>query len=1007
MNIPKFFIKNWQFTICIFLMLTYWGIQTFLIMPKSEDPLFTIPQYKVVCIYPGASPGDLEELVVQPIESSLGGLTDIEFIKSEMRDGIAVIQIKFQQHVDEDKKLSEVQQQVNKILSKLPSGVRSVNVDQIAINDVNILQYALVSDNKSYREIENMAYDVKKSIEKVSGIKKVSIDALPKQQISVNVDLSKMAEHGIALQTIADAVKSESTNIPGGYIDVVSNRYNIVTSGEYNSAEAVRNTIIKSTNGRLVYLKDIADIYAGYELINYYARYNGKKAVFVSVNQQDGTNIFDLTERIEKELIPFYNNSEGITFEKVFDQSISVSGRLNGLYRDFFLAIVLVLITLLPLGTRASVVVMFAVPTSIFIGIILLHLSGISLNQLSIVGLIIALGLLVDDSIIVVENIVTKLRNGENKMDAAVNGTNQLLFAIVCVTLCIVLSFLPLITLEGMVGDFIRPIPLAVVYTMIGSLFVSVTLTPLIAKRIMNDKIGDNMFYRWLMKFNHNFFIRTLEKCLRHPKAILLSALGVIIISLFSVKIIGTSLFPSAEKPQFFIDITLPLEKNVASVDSVCRWVESELKQYPQISKVATNIGKGNPQVYYNLTQAPQYANTGQLFCEIDKYEKEKTIDLLDELRASFSQYPGAKIEVKELIQGVPVKSPIEIRIIGDDREALSSLAAEVAIIMENTPGAIYIDNPLSETKSRIKININQAKALQLGVPVSEISKTIRMAFSGLTVGEFSDNSGKDYNFNIVLTMPEEEKKDLDVFNKIYVSSMSGQLIPLSQLTSYQFETESSIIQHYDKQRSVIVSCNVASGYLTSKLTKEIVSEVKKIELPSSFSFQIGGESEKQAESFGGLFSALIIAVFAIVGILILAFKGVKGTLIILSAIPLGILGSVLALWLGGYTLSFTALIGVVTLVGLEVKNEIIIVDFTNKLREQGMDMDIAIKKANEERFTPIFLTTITAVCALIPLVIERSDFFSPLALVIIGGLISSLFLTRFVEPVLYKLLMR
>jgi len=1006
MNIPKFFIKNWQFTVCIFLLLTYWGISTFLTIPKSEDPLFSIPQYKIVCIYPGASPGDLEELVVQPIESALGGLTDIEFIKGDIRDGIAVVQIKFTQDVDEDKKLDEVQQQVNKVIPRLPSGIRSVNVDQISINDVNILQYALVSQDKPYREMENMAYEIKKSIEKVRGIKEVSIDALPKQQITVNVDLSKMAAYNISLQNISDAIKSESTNIPGGHLDVSTNRYNIVTSGEYNSAEAVQNTIVKSSAGRLVYLKDVADVYSGYELINYYARYNGEKAVFISVSQQDGTNIFSLATRIEQQLESYYDNDKGIRLEKIFDQSQSVSHRLSGLYRDFIIAILLVLITLLPLGTRASIVVMFAVPTSIFIGLILLNLAGVSLNQFSIVGLIIALGLLVDDSIIVVENIVAKLRKGENKMDAAVNGTNQLLFAIISVTICILLSFLPLITLDGMVGDFIRPIPLAVVFTMIGSFFVSITLTPMISKWIMKDQIGDNMFYRWLMKLNEGVFIKALEKCLAHPKTTLFSALALIIVSLGLVKVMGTSLFPSAEKPQFFINITLPLEKNIAAVDSVCHWVEKELSNYPQITKVATNIGKGNPQVYYNLTQLPQYSNTGQLFCQLETYEKTKTPAFLDSLRTVFSNYPGAKIEVKEFIQGPPVKNPIEIRIIGDDQEILRTLATQVADIISKTPGTLYVDNPLSETKSRLKININHAKALESGVPISEISKTVRMAFAGQTVGEFSDNSGKDYNFSIVLTIPDEEKKDFETFNQIYIPSLKGVLIPLSQLASYSFESESSVIQRYDRQRSVIVSSDIASGYLASKLTGEIVDKIKEIELPPSYNFQIGGESEKQKESFGGLLSALIIAVFAIVAVLILAFKGIKGTIIVMSAVPLGIFGSVIALWLGGYTLSFTAFIGIVTLIGLEVKNTIIIVDFTNQMRAQGHGIDRAIELANEERFTPIFLTTITAVCALIPLVIERSDFFSPLALVIIGGLLSSLFLTRFVEPVLYKLLM-
>ncbi len=1007
MNIPKFFIKNWQFTLCIFLMVGYWGFQSFRQMPKSEDPLFALPQYSVVCIYPGASPSDMEKLVVKPVESALGSLSEIEFIKTDMKDGIAVINIKFLQLADEDKKFDEVQREVNKLQPKMPEGLASMEVTQISISNVNILQYALVSDDAPYSDMEDMANEIKSAIEKVRGIKEVKISALPKQQITANIDLPKMAAQGITLQAIANAVKSESSNVPGGYLDVSTNRYSVKTSGDFESVEAVRHTIIKSANGKLVYLKDMADVQSDYELPNYFARYNGKRAVFIAANQQEGTNIFTLTEQVEEQLKPFYETSNDIRLERVFDQSESVSHRLSGLYRDFIIAILLVLVTLLPLGTRASYVVMFTIPTSIFIGITLLDMAGYSLNQFTIVGLIIALGLLVDDSIIVVENIVAKLRKGETRENAAIKGTNQLLLAIIAVTTCILLSFLPLVTLKGVVGDFIRSMPLAVIFTMLGSLFVSLTLTPMISTWFLNEKMGDNVFYRWLMKLNEGAFLKVLHKCLQYPKTTLFAALGLIVVSVVLIKVIGTSLFPSAEKPQFFVNVTLPLEKNMAATDSVCQWVEGELKKHPQIIKTATNIGKGNPQVYYNLTPLQQYANMGQILCDVGSYDKKHTPLLFDSLRATFADYPRAKIEVKEFVQGPPVKSPIEIRIMGEDPDTLRNLANRVADIMAKTPGTMYIDNPLKETKSELKININHDKALELGIPIAEIAKTIRMTFAGLKAGEFSDNSGKEYNFNIMLTLDEKDKGNFDVFNQIYVSSLSGRLIPLSQVASFQFQEAPSVIQHYDKLRSVIVSSNVASGYLTSKVTKDVLKGMESINFPVSYSFQVGGEMEKQKESFGGLTAALIVSVFAIVAVLILAFKGIRGTIVVASAIPLGIFGSAVALWIFGYTFSFTAFIGIVTLIGLEVKNTIIIVDFTNQMRALGHGKDKAIELANEERFTPIFLTTLTAVFALIPLVIEKSAFFSPLALVIIGGLLSSLFLTRFVEPVLYKMIMK
>ncbi|SEW37748.1 Multidrug efflux pump subunit AcrB [Chitinophaga sp. YR573] len=1007
MNIPKFFIKHWQFTVCIFLMILVWGIHSFRTMPKSEDPLFPVPTYQVVCIYPGASPADMEQLIVKPLESAIGTLTEIESVKTNINDGMAFIQVKFLQTADEDKKYDEVQREVDKVRPDLPDGIASLDVIQGSTSNVNVLQYALVSDDKPYRDLETMADNIKQEIEQVKGVKEVVIHALPQQQITVNIDLSKMATMGITLTDISNAVKSESVNVPGGFIDVTSNRYNVKTTGDYETVEAIKNTIIKSANGNIIYLKNIADIQSGYEQKAYYARYNGRKTIFIAANQQENTNIFTVTEKVEEKLQPYYKLNNGITLVKMFDQSISVSHRLYGLYRDFIIAVLLVLVTLLPLGLRASYVVMFAIPTSIFIGITLLYLTGYSLNQFSIVGLVIALGLLVDDSIIVVENIVAKLRKGENKIDAAVNGTNQLLGAIAAVTVCIVLSFLPLVTLDGATGDFIRTLPLAVIFTMLGSLFVSLTLTPMISSWLLKDKIGDNIFYRWVMKLNEGPFLKVLHKCLKYPKTTLSIAGALVLTGVILIKVIGSTFFPVAEKPQFMINVTMPLEKNIASVDSICSLIEREVFKHPQIKSVATNIGKGNPMIYYNLPQLGQKANTAQLICDIGHYEKDEMNLLLDSLRNVFAQYAGTKIQVKEFVQGPPVQNPVEVRMTGDNLDTLKMLSAKVENIMQRTPGTIYIDNPLKESKSELKVVVNHEKALALGIPISEISKTLRMAFAGLPVGEFSDNSGKDYNFKIVLTLNEDSRKTFDVFDKVYVAAITGKLIPFSQIASYQFQVSAPTIQHYDRVRSVTVTSSTASGFLTSNVANAIMKEVKKIKFPASYSFTAGGETEKKKESFSGLTSALLIAIFAITAVLILAFHGVRGTLIVASAIPLGIFGSIVALWIGGYTFSFTAFIGIVTLVGLEVKNTIIIVDFTNQMRAHGHDIDKAIELAREERFTPIFLTTLTAVFALVPLVIERSEFFSPLALVLIGGLLSSLLLTRFVEPVLYKMLMK
>ncbi|RZM27118.1 MAG: efflux RND transporter permease subunit, partial [Pedobacter sp.] len=852
MNIPKFFIKHWQFTICIFLLIAYWGIQSFLTMPKSEDPLFPVPNFSVVAVYPGASPDDMERLVVDPIERALGSLDQIDFIKTTVNDGVAAVQITFLQEADEKEKYNEVQREINGLQGKLPEGLTSIDV--------------------------------------------------------IQASTSKMAALNVSLQNVFNVIQAESNKLPGGYLDVDKNRYNVITNADYKTAEEITGSVVKSADGKNVHIADIATVKQDYEKQSYIGRYNGKKALFVAANQQDNTNIFDVTEKVEQLVKPYLNATAGIQIIKLFDQSESVSHRLDGLYRDFFIAIVLVLFTLLPLGTRASYVVMFAIPTSIFIGLLLLDFAGYSLNQFSIVGLVIALGLLVDDSIIVVENIVAKLRKGENKLDAAINGTNQLLPAILAVTTCIIFSFLPLVMLKGNTGAFIRSLPLAVVFTMLGSLFVSVSLTPLVSKLFLEDKIGDNRFYRAVMKLNEGPFLKMLHLCLRYPKTTLVSALLLVLIGFGLFKHIGVTFFPGAEKPQFMINATLPFNANTAAADSTARLIERELEKHPQIIHYATNIGKDNPQVYYNYPRPAQKAGKLQIFCTVKEYDRKETPALWDTLRTNLGRLPGLKIQVKEFIQGPPVANPIEIRILGDSTATLRTLAAEVEKVMAKIKGSANVDNPLREQKSEIRFDINRDKAAALAVNTAEIERTIRMSLAGAAAGTYTDISGNEYQ--IVIKTKDSLQTDLHLFDRLYVSSASGRSIPLSQVASYHFAPAVASIQHYNKNRSVTLTSDVKPGYLTNNVTNDILVGVKKIRLPANYSFQAGGEIEKRKESFGGLTSALFIAVFAIIAVLILAFQGIRGTLIVASAIPLGIFGAVVALWIGGYTFSFTAFIG-------------------------------------------------------------------------------------------------
>jgi multidrug efflux pump subunit AcrB len=1009
MNLPKFSVENKQFIIAVFLMVLLFGIYTLIIMPKSEDPFFEIPTYGIVTIYPGANPADIEKLVVEPLEKSINELEDIDKITTKVSDGLAVTTAFFNQDVDEDEKYNEVIRQVNITRAELPENIAGIEIFQASTSHVNILQYALVGKDVSYDILHGEADRFEKEISKVKGIKKTEIHASPLKELHIDINLNRMASRGIILTQVMQAIQSDNANIPGGYADIGDHRLNIVTTGSYSSLDDIRKTIVSSSNGTITYLSDIADVSWGIEKLAHIGRLNGKRTIFISASQQSNTNIFDVVNAADKKTEEFKAAlPAGIELEKIFDQSESVDERLSHLYRDFIIAIILVLLTLLPLGSRASLIVMFAIPTSLMVGVVFLNISGMSMNQLSIVGFIVALGLLVDDSIIVVENIVRFIRSGLKKEESAVTATNQLSIAILGVTAVIILSFLPLVTMEGAIGKFFRSFPLAVIFTIAGSLIVSLSLTPLLSKIILKEDMPahGNIFTRLVNDLNENWFQKILKACLNFPRLTVGIAAVVSVIGFILIPVIGVTGFPPAEKSQFFINITLPIGSSLSAADSVSGKIKNELDKFSNVEYVAENIGKGNPRIYYNLLQSQQKTNFAQLFVKLKEYNQEAAPLFYQELRNRFSKYPGVKVEIKEFIQGTPVDNPIEFFVTGNDTDILDSLAGKIEGIMKSEQGAIDVDNPLKEKKSDIEIVVNKDRAAIYGISEFEIDRTVRMVFAGLTPGDYIDDKGDSYKI-LVSQNDNGINEILEKFDYVYVASAAGKPVLLKSITDIKFKKSQSSLEHRNRSRCVTLSAGVAHGYLAERVTDNILEKLNKISLSPGYHIEVGGEKQERTKNFNSIGGALFIALFGIIAILILEFKTIKGVFIVGSAIPLGIFGAVIALSIMGYTFSITAFIGIITLIGLEVKNTIISVDFTNQMRAKGHSIDEAIQLARRERFMPILLTTLTAVCGLIPLIMENSQFYSPLAAVIVGGLISSFFLTRFLEPVLYKLLMK
>jgi multidrug efflux pump subunit AcrB len=1007
MKISEYAVKNYQFTLIMFLMAAAVGITTLLTMPRSEDPDVESPQFAMIIVYPGTSPKDMEELVVDPIEDKVNELEDIKRVRTTISDGLAVFRVEFKYESDPDEKYQELIRELNSLRSELPKDIYSMEVNKFQPSDVNILQIALISENASRTTLKKTAEALQDELEKIPMLKNVEIQGLPEQIVRIELRLEKIAQMHIPMDAIISSLQSEMANIPGGSVVAGSKSFNIKTSGNYTNLDEIRNTIVYTANGKNILLSDVADASITFDEATHITRLNGHRCVFVVAAQKPGLNITQ-TQKVYKPVLKQFESTlpSNIAMVNHFDQADNVNGRLAGLGKDFLIAILLVSITLLPLGGRAAAIVMISIPLSLAIGLVLLNLLGISLNQLSIVGLVVALGLLVDDSIVVVENIERWMRDGHSRLDATIKATRQIGLAVVGCTVTLIIAFMPLVFLPEGAGDFIRGLPLAVIMAVLASMLVSLTIIPFLSSRILKDKGDDhgNIFLRGLQRLIHGSYSRLLDKALQKPVITLVAAGIIFFASLQLFPIIGFGLFPASEKPQFIINTITPLQTNLERTDTVSRYVERVVSAIPEVSFFATNVGKGNPRIYYNVSQENEHTDFAQTFVQLDEHASpEKKLEIINMLRDQFNQYPGAKIEVKNFEQGPPVAAPIEIRLIGDNLDTLRALAGRVEHMLKQTEGTLYVNNPVSNLKSDMRVVINQNKARMTGINTVDIDRTVRLAVAGLDMGSFSDAEGEDYNIH--LTTPKQERATLASLENLFVNNRQGAAVPLAQIAGLQLETSPLRIDHYNKNRMVSVSAFVKKGYLNDKVIREVVSQMEATKLPAGYSFMMGGDVEAGNESFGGLGTVIIVTVFMFVAVLVLMFKTFKSTLIVLSVIPLGVVGAVIALFLTGNSLSFVAIIGLIALAGVEVKNSILLVDFTNQLRAQGKSIDEAIREAGEVRFLPIVLTSLTAIGGLMPIALSVNPLISPLAIVLIGGLISSTLLSRIVTPVVYKLI--
>jgi multidrug efflux pump subunit AcrB len=1007
-RITAFSVRNYQFTLVMFLMVAVVGVVTLLTMPRAEDPQINPPFYPIVVVYPGTSPKDMEELVAKPIENKIFELADIDKMNTTCEDGLAVINAEFKYGVDVDNKYQEVIREVNSLRDQLPQDILLIDVRRVDPSDVNVIQIALVSENASYHDLKKQAEDLKDDLEKVKELKRVTISGAPDELVRVDVRLEKLAQLGIPLNVVLGSLQSEAVNIPAGSVTAGTKTFSVKTSGKFESIEDIAGTVVYNGGGKIVYLRDVAEVTLRNDEPKHITRLNGRRCVLVTAAQKQNGNISATKVKYEPVVQAFEQKlPANIKMYKHFDQADNVSRRLSGLGFDFMLAIGLVLITLLPLGWRAASIVMVAIPLSLALGIVGLSLCGFSLNQLSIVGLVVALGLLVDDSIVVVENIERWMREGHTKREAAVKATAQITEAVIGCTATLAIAFMPLIFLPGGPGEFIRSLPTAVIMSVLASMVVSLTVVPFLASRFLKQHHHPegNIFLRLLKRLISGTYSKLMHVALGRPWTTLLVAAALFGGSLMLFPRIGFKLFPSSEKPIFLVNVRMPVQTSLEESNRITRMVEDTLRTNQDIQYFTSNVGKGNPRIYYNVIPTEGKIDFAQLYVQLYNDTKPTTkLQIIEEMRQRFRSFPYAQVEVKDFEQGPPVEAPISIRIFGDDLDTLRQLSFQLESILREHQGTIFVNNELNTLKTDVRVRINREKARTLGILTADIDRTVRMAVAGLNLGTYTNPTGDE--FDIVVTVPKGKNATLEVFQGLYVNNAVGTAIPLSQVAEIGFESSPTIINHFNKNLFIKVTSYTKKGVLANNVLTDIVPKLDAMQMPKGYSYKLAGEAESEGDAFGGGFiTVILLTIFLFVAVLILQFKNFKGIMIVLSVIPLGVIGGVTMLWLTGNPMSFIAIVGFIGLAGIEVKNSILLVDFTNQLRREGVPLQEAIEQAGEIRFLPVVLTSLTAIGGLIPIALNPNPLISPLAQVLIGGLVSSTILSRIVTPVMYQLI--
>ncbi|OOM77185.1 efflux RND transporter permease subunit [Clostridium sp. BL-8] len=1013
MKITELAVKKPLSIIIVVALIMGLGIFGYANLGADLFPAIDAPVITITTTYSGAGTKEIEENVTKPIEDAVSGISGIDTLKSGSVEGYGYTIIKFTMNTDMNSAFMDVQQALGDISNKLPEGASKPVIKKADKNAAPVMMIS-VSSSLPYGELYNAADDIQKSLEKISGVGEVTLEGAVQKELMIDVDKTSMEQYGISINTIVSKLQSENVNIPAGQLKQENSKETMRVLGEFQNIEDIENIQIPMTNGGTIRLKDIADIKLDYPDESELVRLNGESSIGIFVKKQSDANIVETTKAVKEELKSIEKTlPSGINVSIADDSSTFINESLSevkiGLIEGIITTSVIMFLFLKSI--KSSLIVLVAIPTSLLATFFMMYVFNFTLNMLSLLALSLSIGILVDDSIVVLENIQRHLSQGKGLIRAAIDGRDEIGMAAISITLCDIVVFGPVAFMSGMVGQFFRQFGLTVIFATIFSLIVSFTLTPMLASRLLKEKKDDIDSNDHKVEAKKGFMTRLFDKVNEEYKRFLLWSLDnrwkvvsivmvmfTLSILLIPFKAIKTEFLPTTDQSKFTINVDLSPGSDIADTDEKVKELEEHLKSVPEVSEYFTVIGSDNESsatINVDLKEkSKRKKSQGEVAQEIREWSKSLTgVDVSVNESNGLSQDNGDGAK------------PIAINIIGPNVEVLKDLGDKTESMVKDIKGTTDVSNSMKANENEIDVEVDRTAAAQFGIKPSDIAGALKAASNQGTDAGVYRKDGDEYDMTV--KFQDGQVKTKDQMSSIMIANPSGTQVPLDQVAKVSLGDSPQEQLRMDRDEMVTIYANV-QGRTVGSVNTDIKKAIENEDMPTGYEVTYGGDQQNMATSFKSLIEALAVSIVLVYMILVVLYESWLTPFLRMLSLPCGMIGALIALVITRNTLNIVTMIGLIMLDGLASKNGTLLIDYTNTLMKRGMPLREALIESGSTRLRPIMMTTITMIVGMLPTALamgQGSEYRSGMSIALIGGMITSTILSPVLIPVVYTLI--